>query len=68
MNELVMMRVESNYAPRTFQQLRLVLLRGLTYRLYLLHHRVEAIKSKLEVRAVISCHRHMVDDSVSAGD
>ena len=68
MNELVTMRIQSNYALGTFQQLRLVLLRCLTYRLYLLHHRVEAIKSNLEVRAVISRHRHMVDNSVPAGD
>ena len=68
MNELVMMRVESNYAPGIFQQLHLALLRGLTYRLYSLRHRVEVIKSKLEVRATISRHRHMVDDCVSVGD
>ena len=68
MNELVMMRVESNYAPGIFQQLRLVLLRGHTCRLYSLYYRVEAIKSMLEVRATILCHRHMANDSVSAGD
>jgi len=68
MNELVMMRVESNYAQGTFQQLHLALLRGLTCRLYSLYYRGEAIKSRLEVRATILRHCHMADDSVSAGD
>jgi hypothetical protein len=56
MNAFVMMRVESNYAQGTFQQLRLALRRGLTCRLYSLRHRVEAVKSKLEVRAAIQRH------------
>jgi hypothetical protein len=45
-----MMRVESNHARGTFQQLRLAFLRGLTCRLYSLYYRIEDIKSKLEVR------------------
>jgi hypothetical protein len=45
-----MMRVESNHARGSFQQLRLALLCGLTCRLYSLYFRIEAIKSKLEVR------------------
>ena len=56
MNEFVMMRVESNYGPGTFQQLGLALLRGLTCRLYSLRYRVEALKSKLEVRATALFH------------
>src|SRR5712691_7600154 len=45
-----MMRVESNHARGSFQQLRLALL-GWTRRLYSLYYQIEAIKSKLEVRA-----------------
>jgi hypothetical protein len=43
------MRVESNHARGTFQQLRLALLCGLTCRLYSLYYRIEAIKSEIEV-------------------
>ena len=42
-----MMRIKSNHARGTFQQLRLAV--RLTYRLYALYYRIEAIKSKLEV-------------------
>ncbi|SRR5216683_4260903 len=42
-----MMRIESNHARRTFQQLRLAV--RLTYKLYALYYRIEAIKSRLEV-------------------
>ncbi|KAH9967489.1 hypothetical protein BC827DRAFT_596833 [Russula dissimulans] len=48
-NEVVMMRVESNHARGTFQQLRLVVQRGLTCRLYILYYRIEAFKSTLEL-------------------
>ena len=41
------MRIKSNHARGTFQQLRLAV--RLTYRLYALYYRIEAIKSKLEV-------------------
>lgn len=37
-----MMRMESNYAPEILQQLRLALLRGLTYRLFSLYYLTEA--------------------------
>ena len=42
-----MMRIESNHARGTFQQLRLAV--RLTYKLYALYSRIEAIKSRLEV-------------------
>jgi hypothetical protein len=42
-----MMRIKSNHARGTFQQLRLAV--RLTYRLYALYYRIEAIKSMLEV-------------------
>jgi len=44
-----MMRLESNHAQGTFNQLRVALLHGLTFKLYSLYHRIEAIKSELEV-------------------
>ena len=43
------MRIESNRTRGTFQQLRLVLLHGLTCKLYSLYDRIEDIKAKLEV-------------------
>jgi hypothetical protein len=43
------MRVESNHALGPFQQLRLIIQRGLTCRLYVLYYRIEGMKSKLEV-------------------
>jgi hypothetical protein len=48
-----MMRVESNRARGALQQLRLSLLHGLTFRLYSLCYRIEAIKSKLEVTLAV---------------
>jgi len=41
------MRIESNQARGTFQQLRIGV--RLTYKLYALYYRIEAIKSRLEV-------------------
>ena len=49
-NEFAMMRVESNRAHGTFNQLRVALLHGLTYKLFSLYYKIEAIKSELEVR------------------
>jgi len=43
------MRIESHHARGISQQLCLALLRGLTYGLYSLYYRIEAIKSQLEV-------------------
>ena len=49
-NQFAMLRVESNRAPGTFNQLRLAVLHGLTYKLLSLFYQIEAIKSDLEVR------------------
>ena len=48
-NQFAMMRVESNRAPGIFNQLRVALLHGLTYKLFSLYYKIEAIKSELEV-------------------
>jgi hypothetical protein len=61
------MRIESNHARGTFQQLRVALLRGLTCKLYSLYGRIESIKSELEVHRVILLVSCIADDSVSAG-
>ena len=42
--------VESNGAPGTFNQLRIALVHGLTYKLFCLYYQIEAIRSELEVR------------------
>jgi hypothetical protein len=47
-----MMRIESNQAQGIFQQLQVAIRSGLTYRLYSLSGRIEAIKSSLEVRRI----------------
>ena len=49
-----MMRLESNHAQGTFNQLRVALLHGLTYRLYSLYYQIEAIKSGLEVHSTLT--------------
>jgi hypothetical protein len=49
-----MMRLESNHARGTFNQLRVALLHSLTYRLYSLYCQIEGIKSGLEVRFTFS--------------
>jgi len=48
-NQFAMIRIESNRAPGTFNQLRVALLHGLTYKLLSLYYQIEAIKSELEV-------------------
>ena len=53
-NQFAMMRTESNLARGIFPQLRIALLHGLTWKLYSLYYEIEAIKSELEVRYVIS--------------
>jgi len=52
-DQFEMMRFESNHAQGSFNQLRVALLHGLTYKLYSLYHQIEAIKSQLEVRFTI---------------
>ena len=61
-----MMRVESNSAPGTLNQLRVALLHGLTYKLFSLYYQIEAIKSGLEVRYPPLQVHHAIDDSASA--
>jgi hypothetical protein len=48
-NEFLRIRMESHRAPGILQQLWLAVWYGLTYRLYMLSSRVEAIKIKIEV-------------------
>jgi hypothetical protein len=48
------MRLDSNQARGTFNQLRVVLLHNLTYKLYSLYYQIEAIESELEVRFTFS--------------
>ncbi|KAH9990556.1 hypothetical protein BJV77DRAFT_603324 [Russula vinacea] len=48
-NQFAAMRMESNHARGPFQQLRLVVQRGLTCRLCALYYRIEGTRSKLEV-------------------
>ena len=43
------MRMESNHARGIFRQLRLAVQYGLTCKLFALCHRIEALKSRLEV-------------------
>ena len=49
-----MMRTESNLARGIFPQLRIALLHGLTWKLFSLYYEIEAIKSGIEVRYVIT--------------
>jgi hypothetical protein len=49
-NQFARMRMESNHARGFFAQLRLVVQRGLSCRLYALHYRVKALKSKLQLQ------------------
>ena len=51
-NQFLQMRTESHRAPWFFQQLYLLFLCGLTWRLYVLKWRVEAIKRKIEVGTI----------------
>jgi hypothetical protein len=48
-NQFLQMRTESHRSPGFFQQLYLLFMCGLTWRLYVLKWRVEAIKRKIEL-------------------
>ncbi|KAF8493201.1 hypothetical protein F5888DRAFT_1908770 [Russula emetica] len=63
-NQFAAMRLQSNQARRPFQQLRLAIQRGLTYRLIVLYFRIEGIKSKLEL--AIDKQQLRITDSESA--
>ena len=60
------MRVESNSAPGTFNQLRVALLHGLTYKLLSLYNQIQAIKSEVEVRCAPLQVHHAADDGTPA--
>ena len=60
------MRMEINHAHGTFQQLRIGVWCGLTWKLVPLHHRIEAMKSELEVCCTTVIVHHMADDGVLA--
>src|SRR5712672_1636652 len=62
MNQLVAMRIKSNRAPKRYQQLRLVIWHGLTYRLHTLNSRIKTIKSNLEV-----CSTPLVSHTINNG-
>ena len=62
------MRLQSNHARGPFQQLRLAIQRGLTYRLYVLYHRIGGIKSELEVSQNTLPAHHIPNKPVLAGD
>jgi len=65
------MRLESNHAQGTFNQLRVALLQGLTYRLCSLYYQIEAIKSRsgLEVCfTLILFIMQSMSDGVSDGN
>ena len=53
-NRFALLRLESNHAQGTFNQLRVALLHGLTYKLFSLYNQIEGIKSKIEVRSTLS--------------
>ena len=56
------MRLESDHAQGTFNQLRVALLHGLTFKLYSLYYRIEAIRSELEVHSTLSLFIIQYDD------
>jgi hypothetical protein len=57
-NQFLQMRTDSHRSPGFFQQLHLLLLCGLTWRLYDLKSRVDAIRRKIEVPAIyFLCNR-----------
>jgi hypothetical protein len=49
-HQFIEMRTESHRSPGFFQQLCLLFLSGLTWRLYLLKWRIESIRRRIEVR------------------
>jgi hypothetical protein len=51
-NQVVLFRTESHRARGVFQQLRLVFLSGLTYRLYAISAQIEETRMRIEVRQI----------------
>jgi hypothetical protein len=60
------MRTESHRSPGFFQQFYLLFLCGLTWRLYVLKSRVDAIRRGIEV-GQINLHYAPTDEAVLAG-
>jgi hypothetical protein len=61
------MRAESNRSPGFFQQLCLLFLGGLTWRLYCLKSRIEAVKREAEVCRATLLTYSQIDMGVPAG-
>ena len=67
-NQFAAMRMESNLAWWPFQQLRLAIQRGLTFRLYILYYRIKGIKSRLEVCQIPLLIHHTPAECIPARD
>ena len=52
-NRFALLRLENSHAQGTFNQLRVALLHGLTYKLFSLYNQIEGIKLELEVRSTL---------------
>ena len=61
------MRTESHRSPGFFKQFYLLFLCGLTWRLYVLKSRVEAIRRRIEVGLITLLHNPLADEAVLAG-
>jgi hypothetical protein len=61
------MRTESHRSPNFFQQFYLLFLCGLTWRLYVVKSRVDAIRRKIEVGLFYVLHNPLTDEAVLAG-
>ena len=61
------MRTESHRSPGFFQQFYLLFLCGLTWRLYVLKSRVDALRRKIEVEITNLLHNPSTDEAVLAG-
>ena len=61
------MRAESNRSPGFFQQLCLLFLSGLTWRLYNLKWRIQAVKREVEVRRTTLLTYSRLDMGLPAG-
>ena len=66
-SQFVQMRAESNRSPGFFQQLCLLFLSGLTWRLYSLKLRIEAAKREVEVCRSTLLTYSQIDIGVLAG-
>jgi len=60
------MRIENNHAQGIFQQLRIAILHGLTCKLHTLYYRIDAIKSRLEVRNLVLLSYHIARPTMAS--